>query len=107
MAGLNCGTPSMLAWPVVSAGVDVFVEIDDDRAREAMRSLAGVGVVAGETGAAGLGGLIELLVGPEAEQSRELLDVNESTRVLLFVTEGATDPESYALIVGRQEEQLQ
>lgn len=99
MAGLNCGTPSMLAWPVVSAGVDVFVEIDDDRAREAMRSLAGVGVVAGETGAAGLGGLIELLVGPEAKQSREFLGVNEETRVLLFVTEGATDPESYAAIV--------
>lgn len=106
MAGLNCGTPSMLAWPVVSAGVDVFVEIDDDRAREAMRSLAGVGVVAGETGAAGLGGLIELLVGSEAERSREFLDVNEETRVLLFVTEGATDPESYAEIVGRQEDDL-
>jgi diaminopropionate ammonia-lyase len=106
MAGLNCGTPSMLAWPVVSAGVDVFVEIDDDRAREAMRSLAGVGVVAGETGAAGLGGLIELLGGPEAEQSREFLGVNGSTRALLFVTEGATDPESYATIVGRQEEHL-
>ncbi|MBA2452790.1 MAG: diaminopropionate ammonia-lyase [Chloroflexia bacterium] len=107
MAGLNCGTPSMLAWPVVSAGVDVFVEIDDDRAREAMRSLAGVGVVAGETGAAGLGGLIELLVGPEAEQGREFLGVNAETRVLLFVTEGATDPESYAEIVGRQDEPLQ
>lgn len=105
MAGLNCGTPSMLAWPVVSAGVDIFVEIDDDRAREAMRSLAGVGVVAGETGAAGLGGLIELLVGPEAEQSREFLEVNEETRVLLFVTEGATDPESYAEIVGIREDQ--
>lgn len=105
MAGLNCGTPSMLAWPIVSSGTDVFVEIDDDRAREAMRSLAGVGVVAGETGAAGLGGLIEVLAGPEAEQSREFLGVNEKTSVLLFVTEGATDPEAYAEIVGQQEEQ--
>ncbi len=103
MAGLNCGTPSMLAWPVVSAGTDVFVEIDDDRAREAMRLLAGVGVVAGETGAAGLGGLIELLAGPQASQNREVLGVNEESRVLLFVTEGATDPEAYAAIVGRQE----
>lgn len=99
MAGLNCGTPSLLAWPVVSAGINAFVEISDDRAREAMRALAGVGVVAGETGAAGLGGLIELLSGPETEQSRGTLDINESTRVLLVVTEGATDPESYAAIV--------
>lgn len=100
MAGLNCGTPSLLAWPVVSAGIDAFVEIPDDRTREAMRALAGAGVVAGETGAAGLGGLMELLTGPEAEQNRQVLGVNESTRVLLFVTEGATDPESYATIVG-------
>lgn len=100
MAGLNCGTPSMLAWPIVSAGTDVFVEIDDDRAREAMRSLAGVGLVAGETGAAGLGGLIELLAGPDAASSREQMGINAATQVLLYVTEGATDPEAYRSIVG-------
>lgn len=100
MAGLNCGTPSMLAWPVVSSGTDVFVEIEDDRAREAMRLLAGVGIVAGETGAAGLGGLIDLLNGPDAARSREFLGLNESSRVLFFITEGATDPEAYAEIVG-------
>jgi diaminopropionate ammonia-lyase len=100
MAGLNCGTPSMLAWPIVSAGTDVFIEIDDDRAREAMRSLAGVGLVAGETGAAGLAGLIELLAGPDAAYSREQMGINEMTSVLLYVTEGATDPEAYRSIVG-------
>jgi diaminopropionate ammonia-lyase len=100
MAGLNCGTPSMLAWPIVSAGTDVFLEIDDDRAREAMRLLAGVGVVAGETGAAGLGGLIDLLGGPDAARCREFLKVDESTQVLIYVTEGATDPEAYRSIVG-------
>ncbi len=100
MAGLNCGTPSLLAWPVVSAGTDLFVEVDDERAREAMRLLAGAGVEAGETGAAGLGGLLELLNGPEAETAREFLGVNETTSVLLFVTEGATDPEAYEQIVG-------
>lgn len=100
MAGLNCGEPSMLAWPIVSAGTDAFVAVDDERAREAMRALAGAGVVAGETGAAGLGGLIELLTGPNAPPTREKLGINETTRVLLFVTEGATDPEAYQRIVG-------
>lgn len=100
MAGLNCGTPSLLAWPVVSAGTDLFVEIDDERAREGMRLLAGAGVEAGETGAAGLGGLIELLTGPEAATAREFLGIDESTSVLLFVTEGATDPGAYEEIVG-------
>jgi diaminopropionate ammonia-lyase len=100
MAGLNCGTPSLLAWPIVSAGTDAFVEIDDERAREAMRLLAGVGVVAGETGAAGLGGLIEMLGGPDAGAAREFLLVDETTNILVFVTEGATDPGAYREIVG-------
>ena len=107
MAGLNCGTPSLLAWPVVSAGTDVFVEIDDERAREAMRLLAGVGVVAGETGAAGLGGLIEILAGPDAQQVREFLAADTSSSVLLFVTEGATDPDAYRSIVGHEPSDLQ
>ena len=70
MAGLNCGRPSIIAWPIVSAGIDAFVAISDERAREAMRALAGVGVIAGETGAAGLAGIIELLAGPAKAEHR-------------------------------------
>src|SRR6478735_6525729 len=54
MAGLNCGTVSLLAWPTVLAGVDAFVAVADDAAERAMRDLAALGVVAGETGAASL-----------------------------------------------------
>ena len=100
MAGLNCGKPSMLAWPIISTGIDTFISIDDGRAREAMRALARSGVVAGETGAAGLGGLLEVLTGPDSDQHREDLHVDETTRLLLFITEGATDPQSYADIIG-------
>ena len=103
MAGLNCGRPSIIAWPIVSAGIDAFVAISDERAREAMRALARAGVVAGETGAAGLAGLIELLTGPKNAEHRAKLGVNESTRVLLFVTEGATDPQAYREVVGAAE----
>ncbi len=100
MAGLNCGEPSMLAWPIVSTGVDLFVAIGDERAREAMRLLATAGVVAGETGAAGLAGLLELLHGPTQSEIRQSLGITRQSRVLLFITEGATDPEAYAQIVG-------
>jgi diaminopropionate ammonia-lyase len=65
-----------------------------------MRALARLGVVAGETGAAGLAGLIELLTGPENAQRRAELGLNQNSRALIIVTEGATDPESYARIVG-------
>jgi diaminopropionate ammonia-lyase len=102
MAGLNCGRVSMIAWPVVSRAIDAFIAIEDDRAREAMRALAGVGVAAGETGASGLAGLIELLTGEASAERRAQLGITSETRVLAFITEGATDPESYREIVGRE-----
>src|SRR5262249_8603434 len=69
MAGLNCGPPSVVAWPIISSGIDLFVAIDDDRARQGMCALASAGITAGETGAAGVAGLIDLLTDADADQS--------------------------------------
>ena len=66
-----------------------------------MRFLAGAGVKAGETGASGAACLLELLNSPQAELARQRLDIGLSTRVLLISTEGATDPEAFLKIVGR------
>ena len=98
MAGLNCGIASPLAWPVLAAGVDTFVTIDDDWAYQAMRDLATVGIEAGETGAAGLGGLLALLSDHDA---RAQLDLGPETSALVINTEGATDPENYRRIVSK------
>jgi diaminopropionate ammonia-lyase len=105
MAGLNCGRPSLVAWPAVSRGIDVLVAVDDEPAREAMRLTAASGIVSGETGAAGLGGLLELLRrGGESpgqeEETRRALGVGGESRVLLFNCEGATDPDRYRELVG-------
>jgi diaminopropionate ammonia-lyase len=100
MAGLNCGTPSLVAFPLVSAGINVFCAVGDDRAREAMRDMARVGIVAGETGAAGLGGLAEVVANPAAADARTALGLGPASRVLLLCTEGATDPSAYEEIVG-------
>ena len=97
MSGLNCGRPSLVAWPTVSRGIDLLVAVDDEPAREAMRLAAESGVVSGETGAAGLGGLQELLRAEGAE-ARRTLGVGGETRVLLFNCEGATDPDAYRRI---------
>ena len=94
MAGLNCGTPSLIAWPLVSQGIDVFVAAPDERAREAMRLLADAGIVSGESGAAGLAGLLELDADPDASPAREVLGLGPSSRLLLLSTEGATDPDA-------------
>jgi diaminopropionate ammonia-lyase len=101
MAGLNAGRASLIAWPIVSTGIDLFAAVEDRRAREAMRALADAGVVAGETGAAGLAGLIDLLTVDDAATVRAALGVTSATRALIFATEGATDPDAYAQIVGR------
>lgn len=101
MAGLNCGTPSLIAWPSVSHGIDVFVAVPDERARDAMRLLAEAGVVSGESGAAGLAGLLEIVESPDTGEAREQLGLGPSSTVLIFSTEGATDPGAFREIVGR------
>ena len=100
MAGLCCGVPSLVAWPIISRGIDAFVAINDEWAREAMRALAGAGVISGETGAAGLAGLLALLSGQESEQRRQLLGLTSESQVVVISTEGATDPVAYQRIVG-------
>lgn len=98
MAGLNCGTLSLVAWPYMRDGIDAFVAIEDERAEEAVRLLAGAGVVSGETGASGLGGLLGLLEGPRAREARRRLSIGPETAVLVISTEGATDPALYGRI---------
>jgi diaminopropionate ammonia-lyase len=100
MAGLNCGTPSLVAWPALRAGLDAVVAVADERARHAMRDLAAAGIVAGETGAASLAGLAEVTGGPEAGETRAVLGLGADASVLLLCTEGATDPDAYRRIVG-------
>jgi diaminopropionate ammonia-lyase len=105
MAGLNCGQVSLAAWPVVRRGVALFVTVTDDFAETAMRRLARpVGpdppIIAGETGAAGLAGLLAILQAPELEPAKGFLRLGRSSRVMVINTEGATDPEGYRRIVG-------
>jgi diaminopropionate ammonia-lyase len=97
MAGLNCGRPSPLAWPLVRDGLHAAIAVEDERAREAMRLLAAGGVVAGESGAAGLAGLVAL--SDDHPQSARSLGLDRDAVVLLVNTEGATDPEAYAQVV--------
>jgi diaminopropionate ammonia-lyase len=105
MAGLNAGTPSLVAWPLIRAGMHAFLALDDGYAEEAMRRLeAGGGkdprVVAGESGAAGVAGLLALCREPVLAAAREALGLGPEARVLVVNSEGATDPVSYRTIVG-------
>lgn len=104
MAGLSAGEISPLAWTILNTGADDFMNIPDARAIEAMRALADPiagdkAVVAGETGAASLGGLLEICA-----KHREVL--GDGARVLILGSEGDTDPAIYAKLVGRTAEQV-
>jgi diaminopropionate ammonia-lyase len=101
MAGLNCGTLSMVAWPVLRRTFQLCISVDDDRARRAMRLLADAGIESGESGASGLAGLLALCEAPEFAEPRRRFGIGPDTNALVFSTEGATDPEAYAAIVGR------
>lgn len=99
MAGLNCGTPSTTSFPQLRDGINCLIAIEDQKAMEAMRLFASAGITAGETGAAGMGGLLEILL-PENDEQRSKLGIGRSARILLLNTEGATDPDAYKRIVG-------
>ncbi len=96
MAGLACGEPSLLAWAELERAAAAFMAVPDEAAIACMKLLAGEGIVAGESGVAGLAGFL-LAAGDPA--GRETLGLRADSRVLLFSTEGATDPGLYRRLV--------
>jgi diaminopropionate ammonia-lyase len=92
MAGLACGEPSLLAWQELERAAFAFMSIPDEAAIGCLRWLAAEGHKIGESGVAGLAGL-RLAAGNPA--AREKLRLSRVSRVLLFGTEGATDPVVY------------
>lgn len=88
MAGLNCGTPSSIAWPYLRGGLDAAVAVPDiDSARAAVR-LAALGVSSGPCGAAALAGLRTVLTGAGGEERRTALGLDATSVVVLLSTEG-------------------
>lgn len=89
MAGLNCGTPSMLAWPYLRAGLDGALAITDTDSIAAAHELASHGIPAGPCGAASLAGALAALTGEGADTRRAALAIGPDTTVVLLSTEGA------------------
>lgn len=88
MAGLNCGTVSRAAWPVLQAGCDAAVSVSDPDARQAVNDLRRLGVSSGPSGAATLAGVRAALSTPGR---RTALDLPEDAVVVLLSTEGNPD----------------
>ncbi|KAL2168906.1 hypothetical protein VTG60DRAFT_6741 [Thermothelomyces hinnuleus] len=83
MCGMNCGTLSTAAWPVLQTGVDASVIVSDVETHRAVSELEALGIQAGPCGASTLAAL---KIACEAE--REKLQLSEKSVVILFCTEG-------------------
>jgi diaminopropionate ammonia-lyase len=108
MAMLECYEASYIAWRILSRVVDFFMTVDEEDAIEAMRQLAlpnagDPAIVSGESGGVGLAAL-NVMNRNEDFRSRAGLDA--SSRVLVFNTEGATDPQLYERLVGVPAEKI-
>jgi diaminopropionate ammonia-lyase len=104
MAMLECYEPSPLAWRVLSRVADAFMTVEDAEAVAVMNRLArpasgDPAIVAGESGGAGVAGAIR--AARDAEM-RAKLGLNTTSRVFAVITEGATDPQRYAELVGME-----
>ena len=104
MAGLACGEPCTIGWEILKDYTDFFISCPDFTAAEGMRMMGNPPrgdekVISGESGAATLGCVAEIMTNENLAWMREKLQLNQSSRVLFFSTEGDTDKKSYQDIV--------
>ena len=104
MAGLACGEPNIVCWDILRNHVTAFCACPDWVAARGMRMLAAPikgdpAVTSGESGAVGMGLIATIMTDPDYADLKNALELNENSKVLLFSTEGDTDPDKYKKIV--------
>jgi len=104
MAGLACGEPIPIGWEIIRDFAYCYCTCPDYVTARGMRILANpIGedekIVSGESGAVGIGLLSIIIQKKYAESIRKQLKLDENSIVLLFSTEGDTDPENYRNIL--------
>lgn len=92
MAGLNAGTVSALAWPVLRERFNAFAAIDDTWAVRGMRELASIGIEAGEVSGGTVGAALALC---EIDHARSGLGLTDESVIFLLLTEGLTNRSSW------------
>ncbi|MCK5696394.1 MAG: diaminopropionate ammonia-lyase [Desulfobacula sp.] len=104
MAGLACGKPSQIGWEILKAGADAFTVCTDEVAKKGMRILGNpMGndsrIISGESGAVTLGLVYYLLHEKKYRDLKNRLKIDIDSKILLFSTEGDTDPQHYRKVV--------
>jgi diaminopropionate ammonia-lyase len=112
MAGLACGDPNPLAWPILRDCTDAFIRCPDYVAAKGMRvyglPLKGDPfIVSGESGAVTLGTLMFLMQWDDAESFRNMLGLNDRSDVLLIIQKGTPIQTIFGMSCGMGENQCQ
>jgi len=104
MAGLSCGEPNVISWEILASHASFFAACPDYIAAKGMRILAAplgddMRIVSGESGAVGIGLVAEIMTRFKLKDFRDALGLDNKSKILIFSTEGATDPDKYRSIV--------
>lgn len=100
MAGLACGEPNRIGWEILRDFPCAYVSCDNYVAANGMRILANPlkgdrGVEAGESGSVGIG-VVDLIANHAAFSNvGQALEIGPESKLLIFNTEGITDPVNY------------
>ena len=104
MAGLNCGTPCTITWPILRDYAEFYMACPDSVAAHGMRKYAAPKkgdevIISGESGAVTMGAVSLLLSRAELKSVAKAMKFDKNSVILLFSTEGDTDPQGYEKIV--------
>jgi diaminopropionate ammonia-lyase len=104
MAGLACGEANTISWQILKNHTSFFVSAPDWVSAKGMRLLAAplrgdTQVISGESGAVPAGLVAALMENDECRDLRDALGLDSSSVVLVFSTEGDTDPARYHNVV--------
>jgi diaminopropionate ammonia-lyase len=104
MAGLACGKANTISWPILKQHSACFVSAPDWVAAKGMRVLGAPlrgdrPVISGESGAVTTGLLAAIGEHDAYRDLREILGLQRDSVVVVFSTEGDTDPERYRSIL--------
>jgi diaminopropionate ammonia-lyase len=98
MAGLSCGEVSTLAWEILKTGANDFMTVSENAVAPCMRLLAH-GEPAIEAGESAVAGIAALIAAREDSAMSGALGLDESSRIFVIGTEGATDLELYQTLL--------
>lgn len=106
MAGLACGEPNTISFDILANHTGLFLSCPDWVSEKGMRILGAPmkgdpQVISGESGAVAMGVISAAMEDPHYADLKAALKLDQQSKVLMFSTEGDTDPDNYKKIMWR------